>query len=362
MIATPRAASRRLKILYIAYPLLPISEESCGGAEQVLVNVEREMNRRGHDTVVAACRGSKVAGEVFVTGEAPKGSDQFQVRNAEHNRRVLGLIRERGREFDLVHDQSGTFWQDLKADDTLPVPVLVTLHLPRSFYSEEAFARVPDVVTFNCVSQTQLASFRDVQAMCVPNGINLHRYPFSSRTGRYLLWLGRICEEKGAHLAIEVAQRTGRQLMIAGQVYPFSYHRHYFREMIWPHLDGERVTWFESPNHQLKLELLQNAQAVLIPSLVEETSSLVAMEAMACGTPVIAFRRGALPEVIADGRTGFIVDSTDEMARAVDRVGQISANECRQHVEERFSATRMADDYERLYHRMAAKLDRTRAS
>jgi glycosyltransferase involved in cell wall biosynthesis len=358
MIATPR----RLKVLYIAYPLLPISVESCGGAEQVLVNVEREMNRRGHDTVVAACRGSKVAGELFVTGDAPTGSDQFELRNAEHNRRVRALIRERAREFDLVHDQSGTFWQSLKRDDNLPVPLLVTLHLPRSFYTEEAFARVPDVVTFNCVSQTQMASFRDVQAMCVPNGINLHRYPFSSRTGRYVLWLGRICEEKGAHLAIEVAQRTGRQLMIAGQVYPFSYHHHYFREMIWPHLDGERVIWFESPNHQLKLELLQNAHAVLIPSLVEETSSLVAMEAMACGTPVIAFRRGALPEVIADGRTGLMVDSTDEMARAVDCVGQISTNECRQHVEERFSATRMAEDYERLYHRMAAKPDRTLAS
>lgn len=354
--------TRRLKILYVAYPLLPVSEDSCGGAEQVLVTVEREMKRRGNATVVAACRGSRVAGELFATGEAPTGSDQFEVRNAEHNRRVLALIRERGREFDLVHDQSGTFWQSLNRDDKLPVPLLVTLHLPRSFYPEDAFARVPDSVSFNCVSQAQAAWFCDVGAVCVPNGINLHKYPFSERTGGYLLWLGRICEEKGAHLAIEVAQRTGRQLIIAGQVYPFSYHQHYFREMIWPHLDGERVIWFESPNLQLKLELLQNARAVLIPSLVDETSSLVAMEAMACGTPVIAFRRGALPEVIADGRTGFIVDSTDEMARAVERVRQISANVCRQHVEERFSATRMADDYEHLYHRIAAKQDRALAS
>ena len=353
---------RRLKILYVAYPLLPVSEDSCGGAEQVLVTVEREMKRRGYGTVVAACRGSRVAGELFATGEAPTGSDQFEVRNAEHNHSVLALIRERGREFDLVHDQSGTFWQCLNRDDKVQVPLVVTLHLPRSFYPPDAFNHASNKVTFNVVSQTQAVSFADLRPACVPNGIDVRKYPFKEQKDNYLLWLGRICEEKGAHLTIEVAQRTGRQLIIAGQVYPFSYHQHYFREMIWPHLDGERVIWLESANLQQKLELLQNADAVLIPSLVEETSSLVAMEAMACGTPVIAFRRGALPEVIAHGRTGFIVDSTDEMARAVERVGQISANVCRQHVEERFSAARMADDYERLYHRIAAKAARALAS
>ena len=351
-----------LKILYIAYPLLPVSEKSCGGAEQVLVTLEQEMKRRGHETMVAACWGSKVAGEVLPTGDPPTGPDQFEPRSAEHNRRVLAYLRSHPQEFDLVHDQSGTFWQSLDRNTELPVPVLVTLHLPRGSYPEEAFGRVPPNVKFNCVSQKQAAWFGDLRPACVPNGIGVHKYSVAEKKGDYLLWLGRICEEKGAHLAIEVAQRTGRPLIIAGQVYPFSYHQQYFREKIWPQVDGERVSWAESPNLQEKVELLQGARAVLIPSLVDETSSLVAMEAMACGTPVIAFRRGALPEVIADGRTGFVVDSVDEMVRAVEQVGRIDAQMCREYVEGSYSAARMADDYERLYRRIATKFNRALAS
>ena len=345
-----------LKILYIAYPLLPVSEKSCGGAEQVLVTLEQEMKRRGHETMVAACWGSKVAGEVLPTGDPPTGPDEFEPRSAEHNRRVLAYLRSHPQEFDLVHDQSGTFWQSLDRNTELPVPVLVTLHLPRGFYPEEAFGRVPPNVKFNCVSQKQAASFGDLRPACVPNGIGVHKYSVAEKKGDYLLWLGRICEEKGAHLAIEVAQRTGRPLIIAGQVYPFSYHQQYFREKIWPQVDGERVSWAESPNLQEKVELLQGARAVLIPSLVDETSSLVAMEAMACGTPVIAFRRGALPEVIADGHTGFVVDTMEEMACCVDRVGEIEPSDCRRRVEEHFSSTRMGDEYEQLYRRITSSV------
>jgi len=352
----------RLKILYVAYPLLPVSEESCGGAEQVLVTVEQEMKRRGHQTTVAACHGSRVAGKVLPTGDPATAPDQFAKRSAEHNRRVLAYLQDHPGEFDLVHDQSGTFWQSLDPNEGSPVPVLVTLHLPRSFYPEDAFRRTPDNVTFNCVSEAQASTFSDVGTVYVSNGINLGKYRCVARKGDYLLWLGRICEEKGAHLAIEVAQRAGRPLVLAGQVYPFSYHQQYFREKIWPHVEGERVTWAESPNVQEKVELFQGAQAVLIPSLVDETSSLVAMEAMACGTPVIAFRRGALPEVIADGRTGFIVDSVEEMVRAVEQVGRIDAQMCREYVEGSYSAARMADDYERLYRRIATKFNRALAS
>jgi glycosyltransferase involved in cell wall biosynthesis len=351
-----------LKILYIAYPLLPVSEESCGGAEQVLVTVEREMKRRGHDTVVAACRGSDVHGELFATGETPTTPDQFELRSAEHNRRLLSFTRERSAEFDLIHDQSGTFWQSLDPNQNLSVPLLVTLHLPRSFYPDHAFTRVPPNVVFNCVSEAQASAFTDVGAVCVQNGINLDKYSLGEHKGEYLLWLGRICEEKGAHLAIEVAQRTGRQLIIAGRVYPFSYHQGYFREKIWPQLDGDRVVWLESPNLQQKLAVLQNARAVLIPSLVDETSSLVAMEAMACGTPVLAFRRGALPEVIADGRTGFIIDTVAGMVGAVEQVGSINAQACRSYVEAHYSAARMTDDYEHLYRRIATRSNRALAS
>ncbi len=130
--------------------------------------------------------------------------------------------------------------------------------------------------------------------------------------------MGRICEEKAPHLAIAAAKLAGVPLILAGQVYPFSYHQQYFEREICPTL-GRGVSFIDSPLFEDKVALLRNARALLLTSTAEETSSLVAMEAMACGTPVIAMRRGAFPEIVAHGETGFIVDDVHEMAAAVAR-------------------------------------------
>ncbi len=147
----------------------------------------------------------------------------------------------------------------------------------------------------------------------VQNGIALERFPFCSEKQNYLLWLGRICEEKAPHLAIAAAKQAGTPLILAGQVYPFSYHQQYFEREIRPWL-GADVEFVDSPVFQRKVDLLRNARALLLTSTAEETSSLVAMEAMACGTPVIAARRGAFPEIVAHGETGFVVDDVNAMA------------------------------------------------
>src|ERR1019366_3562802 len=128
-------------------------------------------------------------------------------------------------------------------------------------------------------------SFAEIPPLAgwVANGIALERFPLRTAKDDYLLWLGRICEEKAPHLAFKVAQRTGRRLILAGQVYPFSYHQEYFAREIDPHLGGP-IQFIDSPSFEYKVELLANASALLVPSLVDETSSLVAMEAMACGT------------------------------------------------------------------------------
>jgi len=338
-----------MRLLYVAYPLLPVSEESCGGAEQMLWTLEAEMARRGHQTWVAACEGSRISGRLLVTGSAPAEPDQFERRDAEHAQRILEfLARQR---FDLVHDQSGAFWRHAAHVDA---PLLATLHLPRSFYPAGAFRNLPLNLSFNCVSESQLRSFGGLPAIAgaVRNGIRLNYFP-PPRILRedYLLWLGRICEEKGTHVAIDVARRAGMKLIIAGAVYPFSYHRAYFEREVRPHLQGRTPTVFYAgvPTMSEKLRLLRRARALLLPSLVDETSSLVAMEAMACGTPVIGFRRGAIPEVVRDGITGLLVDSAQQMAEALARVDEIDPRSCRAHVEQNFSSARMARDYEQLY-------------
>jgi glycosyltransferase involved in cell wall biosynthesis len=354
------------RILFVAYPLLPVSNESCGGAEQMLSVVESEIAQRGHFTTVAAAARSKASGIVFSTGRETTEPDRFTERDAEHQSKILDLLRRtQGARptFDLVHDKSGSFWRRAAECE---VPVLATLHLPRHFYPGGSFRNLPSNLYFNCVSQAQSRGFTGVQNVVsvVSNGIQVNEFPFQPEKEEYLLWMGRVCEEKGPHLAIEVAQRTGLPLVLAGQVYPFTYHQLFYNAAIRPHLGGfdPPVCFLETPTLETKVRLLSNARALLVPSMVEETSSLVAMEAMACGTPVIGFRRGAIPEVVIDELTGFIVDGVEQMTDAVWRVGEIHPHACRVHVETNHSAARMADEYEALYERVLTLHDQSAMS
>ena len=318
----------------------------------MLWTLERELALRRRRTSVAACAGSRVQGELLVTGTAPEKPDQFESREREHSQAVLEFCRQRN--FSIIHDKSGHFWHHA---GEITAPVLTTLHLPRSFYPAGLFDSVAPNVFFNCVSESQAESFCELPnfAGVVPNGIALERLPCrgemqSSERG-YLLWIGRICPEKGTHLALDAARQAGIKLIIAGAVYPFSWHQQYFEREVRPRLlaAGAMAEFVEAPPFDRKLELLRGARTVLIPTLAPETSSLVAMEAMACGTPVVAFSNGALPEVVADGETGFLVTNVEEMANAISRVDSIQPRQCRTHVEAHFSAARMADDYQRLY-------------
>src|SRR5581483_10191402 len=176
---------------------------------------------------------------------------------------------------------------------------------------------------------------------------------FDRGNREFFLWMGRVCEEKAPHIAIDVAADAVLPIVLAGQVYPFSYHEQYFEREIEPRLRRYASARFIcTPSFQEKLELLDRARALLVTSQIDETSSLVAMEAMARGTPVIAFRRGALPEIVEHGVTGFVVDTPREMAEAVNDVSRIDPAACRSRVVGRYSSTRMADDYLRLYDRV----------
>lgn len=352
-----------IRILYVAYPLLTVSDESAGGAEQVLWTLEREMARRGALTTVAASAGSRVIGDLFSTGDRCTQPDDYERRRVEHEDRVVDFVRRLAREgkaFDLVHDQSGSFWKRAAEIDS---PVLATLHLPRSFYPGGSFDDVPENVSFNCVSASQAHTFADLESLIgvAPNGIALDCFTgdggadvqrgAGNRKG--LLWLGRICEEKAPHLALEIAAGAGLPITIAGQVYPFSYHQQYFEREVAVRLrEIPNAEFVSAPPVELKRQLLRQARALLITSLADETSSLVAMEAAAAGTPVIALRRGALPEVVKDGVTGFLVEDAAEAVLALQKVSGIDPKACVQYAQENFSAAKMAERYSALYERL----------
>jgi glycosyltransferase involved in cell wall biosynthesis len=349
------------RILYVAYPLLQVYDKSAGGAEQILWTLEREMAHGGALTAVAASAGSCVSGELFSTGEPCTQPDDYERRRIEHEDRVVDFVHRcahEGKAFDLIHDMSGSFW---KRAAEIDVPVLATLHLPRSFYPAESFFDVPANVSFNCVSDSQARSFADLDALAgvVPNGIALDCFAgkdaaeINDRGRRGLLWLGRICEEKAPHLALEIASRVGTPITIAGQVYPFSYHQQYFDREVVPRLRTiANAKFISAPSAELKRRLLQKTQVLLITSLAEESSSLVAMEAAASGTPIIAFRRGALPEVVREGVTGFLVEDGHQAVLALQKVSGISRKACVQHAQKNFSAVKMAERYSELYERL----------
>jgi glycosyltransferase involved in cell wall biosynthesis len=368
MTAAPHSEARPIRILYVAYPLLTVSEESAGGAEQMLWTLEHEMARGGFLTTVAASAGSRVAGELFSTGEPCTSNDDFERRNIEHQNRVIKMIRGRsrqGRPFDLIHDKSGSFWPRAVEID---LPVLATLHLPRHFYPAHFFENVPPNVTFACVSASQARSFADLDPAIAPNGILLDRFlpsqiPVHDSARRKLLWLGRICEEKGPHLALDIAHGAKREIVLAGQVYPFSWHRQYFEHEIVARLSRmSNATLISSPSAKEKHRLLREAQAVLIPSTVDETSSLVAMEAAACGTPVVAFRRGALPEIVQDGVTGYLVDSVEEAIEALTYLNRIASSDCVTYARNMFSSAGMSERYRRLYNQILNPRDKAQCT
>ncbi|MCI0348133.1 MAG: glycosyltransferase family 4 protein [Acidobacteriales bacterium] len=351
-----------LRILYIAYSLLPVSDTACGGAEQALLMLESQMHARGHDTTVAACSGSRVCGQLLSTGASPHQQDGFELRDAEHIENIVRFVTEQDRlRSDLIHDHGGSFWRHASKVD---VPVLATLHLPRHFYPSGTFEDLAPNLTLNCVSASQARSFSDISRLSgvVRNGVDLERFPFTTEKQNYLLWMGRICPEKGTHVALDVAREAGLPIVVAGQVYPFSYHQNYFRSEVAPRLNAMKGAsrLLSKISFQQKQALLRNARAVLIPSLVDETSSLVAMEAMACGTPVVCLRCGALPEVVADQVTGFVVDSAEAMVDAIFNTRAISSHACRERVEQNFTSTRMANEYEQLYRRVIASAEKLR--
>ncbi|MFL6352433.1 MAG: glycosyltransferase family 4 protein [Bryobacteraceae bacterium] len=338
-----------MTVLSVAYPLLPVGPDSGGGAEQILSLVERGLVDAGHQSLIVAAKGSKTGG-VLIEGTVAAREITDEVRQ-EAQRVHLACIEKALERYpiDLVHFHGLDFYSYLPKQT---VPMLATLHLPVSFYPASIFNNAR--VKLNCVSNAQANSVPGPRKPPVVfNGIDTTRYRGHSGKKEFLLVLTRICPEKGVHIALEVAHRLDVPLIIAGPVHAFRNHQIYFSEHVLPLLDEKRQ-YVGPVGVDRKAALLAEARCVLIPSLVAETSSLVAMEALSSGTPVIAFRSGALPEVVDDHQTGFIVDCRDEMMKAVQHASDISPETCRWTAKHRFNASRMVRDYLQLYNRICS--------
>ena len=346
---------RLLTVLSVAYPLAPVGPDAVGGAEQVLSAVDQALVSAGHRSVVVAQEGSAVAGELHGVPRPAGALDDAARAAAEADtaREVRAALR--GGRVDAVHLHGIDFPAYLPPPGP---PALVTLHLPPSWYPAAALRPSRPATWLHGVSASQHAALLDARAAPllppVPNGVPVEALGAARHARRgFALVLGRVCPEKGQRHALVAAHAADVPLLIGGEVYPYPDHERYFAEEMAPLLDRRRR--FLGPvGFARKRRLLAAARCVLVPSTAPETSSLVAMEAAACGTPVVAFRSGALPEVVEHGRTGFLVADAAGMAEAIGRAGDLDPDAIRRVARARFSQARMAGAYLALFRRLAA--------
>jgi glycosyltransferase involved in cell wall biosynthesis len=286
--------------------------------------------------------------------EIPSGSlDQHAKQEARRQFRLALAHAVERHSVEVIHMHGIDFHEYLPNCD---LPVVISLHLPLAWYERRALSNVRQNVSLVCVSHSQArTALSGVEiSRVIPNGVDLEHFHLARRKGDYVLYMGRICPEKGLHLAIDAAERVSAKLLIAGTVFDYPEHREYFETMICPRL-GRDAVFIGGVGGRRKAHLLAGAKCLLIPSQARETSSLIAMEAMASGTPVIAWRSGALPEIVSDGRAGFLVSSIDEMARAIEHVSRLSSATARKEAQQKFSSGQMIACYLNLYRNLALR-------
>ena len=340
-----------LTILSVGYAFAPVTADPPGGSEQILATLDRALTAAGHRSVVVAQEGSAVTGELHTT-PAPHGLIEEPMWANSHAimREQINAAIERERP-DVVHLHGLDFGHYLPPAGP---PVLVTLHLPLSWYPADWLRPERPRTILQPVSASQAALADPDVALIgsVPNGIDTERFRPGPKNGRALI-LGRITVEKGFDNALDAAHMAGVSLDVAGVIFPYAEHEHYFASQVAPRLDAER-RYLGPVAGEAKASLLRGARCVLIASTAAETSSLVAMEALASGTPVIAYRVGALPDIVENGVTGWLVDDVAGMADAIRRIDAIDPAACRAAALSRFSQTRMIEDYMQLYRQLAA--------
>jgi glycosyltransferase involved in cell wall biosynthesis len=337
-----------LKIAVLSPAWFAVPPTGYGGIELVVSLLADGLVEAGHEVTLFASGDSLTKADLaFVFERAPSELIGRSLPDLMH---ALACY-SRADDFDVVNDHSGMLGAALGG--LVETPVLHTVHGPLDTHeAQRAYGGIAEVapgVGLISISENQRRPMPNLPWVAtIPNAIDLSLYPCKPHRGDYLLFLGRFSPDKGAHRAIAVAMELGLPLKMAGKNREQK-ERQYFAEFVEPHLGHGGIEYLGEVSHGHKVELLQDARATLFPIEWEEPFGLVMVESMACGTPVIATRHGAVPEVIEHGRSGLIVDNYRQMPEALEEADVLDPLECRRYVEERFAPERMVRDYEAAY-------------
>jgi glycosyltransferase involved in cell wall biosynthesis len=335
-----------LKVAVLSPVWFPVPPSGYGGIEWIVSLLADGLADAGHDVTLFASGDSHTRAKLECAfEEAPSeriGQTFWELQHAVH-------CFSRHDEFDVVHDHTGLL--GLGMGSLLPTPLVHTVHGPLTGQPGELYERTVRMAPrahLVSLSMNQRRPKPDLPWLAnVPNALDLSVYPYRRERGDYLLFLGRMSPDKGAHRAVTIALEAGLPLKIAGKNAEPA-EQEYFDSLVRPHL-GPTIEYVGEVSHGEKVELLQHARATLFPIEWEEPFGLVMIESMACGTPVVATRWGAVPEVIDHGRTGIIVDDWQHTAAALDEADALDSATMRREVEERFSPPRMVADYVAAY-------------
>lgn len=330
---------------------LPIPPPGHGGSEIVVYNLVEGLVDRGHEVTLFASGGSKTRATLKAVLDRPlleiKG--KFDFSDPSYDLLNAAQAFSASGAFDVLHNAVG--YQLLPFTPFAKCPVL---HMSHSSLKEyEALVSHFQSANFVSISHAQRQFHVNANYVAtVYHGIDTNRYIPAGPKEDFFVSLSEIWEPKGTHLAIEAIQQTSHHLVVAGFVDDRG--KKYFTERVEPHIDGKQITYVGPADEQKKIDLFQRARALLFPTQWHEAFGLVIVEALACGTPVIAWNKGAAPELITPGETGYIVNSVEEMAAAIEKVDAISPQRCREEAEKRFSRPVMAKNYEKVYQRLLA--------
>jgi len=349
-----------LRIAQLAPPFVPVPPAKYGGTERVVSLLTEELVRRGHSVTLFASGDSSTSAELVPT--VPRALwDQDMSNPAAALALAVGACYGRAREFDVIH--SHLDFAAFPAARLSPIPTLHTLHGRLDLAPLSALYTAYSDLALVSISQSQRRPQPNASWLTtVYNGIDVDELRYSARGGRYLVFLARISPEKGLARAIRIARRAGAELMIAARE-PLSHDSdplvradwEYYEHEVKPLLREPGIHYVGELDGPAKAKLLGGGLALLNPIDWEEPFGLNMAESLACGTPVLATRRGSVPEIVEQGVTGWIGDDEVELAAAVERVDQLDRARCRQAAEERFSTAKMADGYLAAYARLVGR-------
>ncbi len=349
-------ADRPLRIAMLAPPWISIPPAGYGGVESVVAALTESLVRRGHELTLFCAPGSRSSADV-VELLALSHPDEIErsLYEADHVARAFEQIDAGpgGERFDLVHDHCG--FTALAMADRLRTPMIHTLHGPFTSSTAAFYARHGHKATLVGISRAQIAAAPPGLGpiAMIPNPIAVDDWPLQEEKDDYLLWVGRMTPGKGPQRAIEAARLADRRLVMAGIVQPGE--EDFFEREVAPLIDGDAVEFVGEVAGARKRSLFSRAQGLLMPIRWQEPFGMVMIEALACGTPVIAFAEGAAPELIVPGKTGFLVEDEAAMAAAIPRLAEIAPRDCRAWVLDHCDVDAVAASYERTFRTVARR-------